>query len=77
MEEETNFHKRLNKRLAVTSEPSSGQRLDDQAVKDLVSSEKLTARNLHRDPISFLPTHKILIVGNWEQMLQIKQWLGG
>jgi len=57
------------KRLAVTSEPSSGQRLDDQAVKDLVSSEKLTARNLHRDPISFLPSHKILIVGNWELAL--------
>ena len=54
------------KRLIVLTEPSSGDRLDDQAVKDLVSSDMTTARQLHRDPIQFLPTHKILIPGNCE-----------
>jgi putative DNA primase/helicase len=53
-------------RLIVLTEPSGGDRLDDNAVKDLVSSDMVTARQLHRDPIQFYPTHKILISGNCE-----------
>jgi len=53
-------------RLIVLTEPSNMDRLDDNAVKDLVSSDMVAARQLHRDPIQFHPTHKILISGNCE-----------
>ena len=51
-------------RLAVTSELEDQQRFGEAKVKDLTGGDKIVGRALHKDPIEFDPTHKMLLYGN-------------
>lgn len=51
-------------RLVLTSEVSQGERLDEAAVKDLTGGEPITAKRMHKNPITFNPTHKLAMFGN-------------
>ena len=53
------------KRLVIVSETEDGCSLSEARIKDIVSNEKIAARRLHRDPFTFLPTHKIILATNY------------
>lgn len=52
------------KRLAYASESAKGMKLDSALVKKLTGGDKMNARGLHENPISFDPTHKIMLFTN-------------
>jgi len=52
------------KRVAIVQEVEMGKRLSAARTKDLTGSDTITARQLYKDPIEFVPTHKIWICGN-------------
>ena len=51
-------------RLAQANEVESGSRLSLQTLKVAVSTEAISARALYANPITFLPTAKLIIRGN-------------
>lgn len=51
-------------RLAQANEVESGSRLSSQTLKVAVSTEAISARALYANPITFLPTAKLIIRGN-------------
>lgn len=51
-------------RFAVANETQSGDRLDEQLVKVLVSRERIAARQLYGDYFEFMPTHALWVRGN-------------
>jgi P4 family phage/plasmid primase-like protien len=51
-------------RLVLANETRVEQALDDARLKELVSTETITARFLHREFFDFTPTHKIWVRGN-------------
>ncbi|TFW02463.1 hypothetical protein E4K72_13465 [Oxalobacteraceae bacterium OM1] len=51
-------------RLVLANETRVEQALDDARLKELVSTETITARFLHREFFDFKPTHKIWVRGN-------------
>lgn len=51
-------------RLALANEIPSSSRLSSKALKDAGSTEAITARMLHGNPFTFVPTHKLLVRGN-------------
>lgn len=51
-------------RLAVASETNEGRSLDEATMKRLTGGDRLTARRLYKDPVSFIPTHTLLYVTN-------------
>jgi putative DNA primase/helicase len=52
------------KRLVVVSETDDGCALAEAQVKEITSNEPITARKLHRDPFTFNPSHKVLLMTN-------------
>ena len=52
------------KRLVVVSETDDGCALAEAQVKEITSNEPITARKLHRDPFTFEPSHKVLLMTN-------------
>jgi putative DNA primase/helicase len=52
-------------RLGYCSETSEGQRLDSARVKELTGGDTLTARPLYGHPVTFEPSHKLLMMGNY------------
>ena len=54
----------FGKRLMVSSEISEGSCFSDSRVKDLVSTDELTGRFLHKNEFGFRPSHKIICMGN-------------
>ena len=71
-------------RLALTSELEEGMWIGESKFKDIVSSDEITARRLHKDPETFVPTHKLVFCGNhqpnikgnddgiWRRIKQVK-----
>ncbi len=71
-------------RLALTSELEEGMWIGESKFKDIVSSDEITARRLHKDPETFKPTHKLVFCGNhqpnirgnddgiWRRIKQVK-----
>jgi putative DNA primase/helicase len=53
-------------RLAFCSETSEGQRLDAERVKEMTGGDTLTARPLYGNPVSFQPSHKLMMMGNYK-----------
>jgi len=53
-------------RLVLLSEWNKGQRIDAQLFKRLTGGDKITARGLYADPISFYPTWTMILRTNWE-----------
>ena len=51
-------------RIAVTTEPKSGQPFESDKVKELVSGDELTGRHLNKDPISFIPQYMMIMMCN-------------
>ena len=51
-------------RIAVTTEPKSGQPFESDKVKELVSGDELTGRHLNKDPISFIPQYMMILMCN-------------
>jgi len=59
------------RRLVYCSETTDGQRLDDARVKEMTGGDTLQGRELYaRSPITFSPTHKLLMVGNHTPIVQ-------
>ena len=54
----------VGRRLVYLNESRAGDRLNDARVKQLVSTEKMTARALYRDPFDFYPTAKLVLRTN-------------
>lgn len=54
----------LGTRLAVGSETSEGQALDEATMKRLSGGDELTGRYLFKDPVTWQPTHQLLYVTN-------------
>jgi putative DNA primase/helicase len=52
------------KRLVIVSETDDGCSLAEAQVKEITSNEPITARKLHRDPFTFEPSHKVLLMTN-------------
>ena len=51
-------------RLVVTSELTSGRSLNEAMVKDLTGGDAITARFLHQEYFTFVPSFKIWMYGN-------------
>lgn len=51
-------------RIALVNETGQGDIWDDQRVKELVSREKVSARQLYAESFEFMPTHKLVVRGN-------------
>jgi len=51
-------------RLAIASEVAEGKYLNEQLIKDLISNDTLTARELYSKTFQFYPTHHLIISGN-------------
>jgi len=52
------------KRLVVTSETEQAKSWREALLKRLSGSDTITARRVHKDSITFKPTHKLIIAGN-------------
>ncbi|MGP8234545.1 MAG: phage/plasmid primase, P4 family, partial [Limisphaerales bacterium] len=52
------------KRLVVVSETDEGCSIAEAQLKEITSNEPITARKLHRDPFTFMPNHKTLLMTN-------------
>lgn len=55
----------LGARLVVCSESERNARLGAAVVKQMTGGDPITARALRRDPITFDPSHTIIMVTNW------------
>ena len=54
------------KRLALANEPKRDAKLEEGFVKNITGGSLITARNLHEQPITFLPKFKIIISTNYK-----------
>lgn len=52
-------------RLALSSESGIGNYFDDGTLKLLTGRDAITARSLHSNPITFEPSHKLVISSNY------------
>jgi len=52
------------KRFVVTSETEQGHKLATALMKSLTGGDPITARQLYRDPVTFIPSHTVLLVSN-------------
>ena len=57
-------------RLVLVNETKAGERWDDSKVKSLVSTEKIVARGLYREPFEFTPTAKLFVRGNHKPVIK-------
>lgn len=53
-------------RFAYCSETTDGQRLDAARVKELTGGDRITARPLYGSPVTFTPSHKLMLMGNYK-----------
>lgn len=51
-------------RLATTVEPPSGRRWNESLLKQLTGGDAITARRMRQDPVTFRPTHKLVMACN-------------
>ena len=59
------------KRLVITSETDHNREWREGLLKRLTGGDQITARRVHRDTITFRPTHKLIISGNHEPQLSV------
>lgn len=52
------------KRLVTVTEIASGARLDEALIKDMTGGDRISARSLYSEPITFNATHKVWMYGN-------------
>lgn len=56
----------VGKRLIITSETDAGSRWDEQIIKQITGGDYVQARQLYKSSFSYLPTYKLLVIGNYE-----------
>lgn len=61
---ETEIARLAGARMVVCSEINEGDRFDEAKVKQLTGGDALTARFMRQDHFTFLPTHKLWLMGN-------------
>lgn len=54
-----------SKRLTIASETRRGRALNDALIKNITSDDQITARKLNQNPITFSPTHKLVLMTNY------------
>lgn len=52
-------------RFALSSEIPEGKKLNESLVKDLTGGDTIVARLLYSNPVTFTPTHKLWLFGNY------------
>lgn len=52
-------------RLALSSESGIGNYFDDGTLKQLTGRDKITGRFLHSNPVTFTPSHKLVVSSNY------------
>lgn len=57
-------------RLVVASELGKDRTLDDSLMKRLTGGDKLTARHLFKEPVTWTPTHQLVYVSNHKPKTQ-------
>jgi putative DNA primase/helicase len=57
-------------RLVVAFETQSGRAWDEKKIKSLTGGDKLTGRFMRGDFFDFMPTHKLMILGNHKPSLR-------
>lgn len=57
-------------RFAYIQEPSKGDKLNDGVMKELTGGDPITARGLHKDPVTFIPQFDLALCTN--SLLDIK-----
>lgn len=58
------FAELRGKRLIIAAELEEGMRLDTSTVKQLCSTDPITAEKKYRDPFSFVPSHTVILYTN-------------
>jgi P4 family phage/plasmid primase-like protien len=61
---ETEIARLAGARMVVCSEVNEGDRFDEAKVKTLTGGDTLTARFMRMDHFTFVPTHKLWLMGN-------------
>ncbi len=51
-------------RLVIASEANAGHKFNEALLKDMRGGDSITARHLHKAPITFTPKYKLLMYGN-------------
>jgi len=54
----------MGARLVFMEETSDGHRLDTTKLKKLQGTEVITARRMRQDPVSFTPSHTLVVTTN-------------
>ncbi len=63
-EHPTEFMDLMGARLVFMEETSDGHRLDTTKLKKLQGTEVITARRMRQDPVSFTPSHTLVVTTN-------------
>jgi len=58
--------KLMGARYAYCSETAEGRQLNDSKIKELTGGDTIACRPLYGNEISFAPTHKLVMVGNYK-----------
>jgi len=68
-EHPTEFMDLMGTRLAFLEETGEGHRLDTVKMKKFIGTEKITARRMRRDSVSFSPCHTLVITTNYRPVV--------
>jgi putative DNA primase/helicase len=63
---ETEIARLAGMRVVVCSESNKGSTFDEAKVKLLTGGDKLTARFMHQNHFSFIPTHTLFLMANYQ-----------
>jgi P4 family phage/plasmid primase-like protien len=56
-------------RLVIGSEIGKGMYLDESLIKDITGNDDIEARKLYQNPVTFKPTFKVLLYGNYKPQI--------
>ncbi len=68
-EHPTEFMDLLGTRLAFVEETGEGHRLDTVKLKKYVGTERITARRMRQDSVSFRPSHTMVVTTNYRPVV--------
>lgn len=60
----------IGARMALSSETEDGAALAESLIKNMVSGDTMTARNLYSAPMQFKPQFKLMMLGNHKPMVR-------
>ncbi len=68
-EHPTEFMDLLGARLAFVEETGEGHRLDTVKLKKYIGTERISARRMRQDPVSFRPSHTMVVTTNYRPVV--------